>query len=119
MIDPSIEQLGGRVLAEAEDVAAPDPRHAPGARDDEEPERAHAAEEVEIGSLARARLRCGQRAELEARITLWARTLSCCQAVGFADLGSSAPPQRRLPSGPSRPLRHRSDIDTLPKIITH
>jgi hypothetical protein len=36
MIDPSIEQLGGRVLAEAEDVAAPDPRHAPGARDDEE-----------------------------------------------------------------------------------
>jgi len=31
MIDPSIEQLGGRVLAEAADVAAPDPRHAPGA----------------------------------------------------------------------------------------
>ena len=68
MIDPSIEQLGGRVLAEAEDIAAPDPRHAPGARDEEEPERAHAAEEVGTGtgSLARARLRCGQRVELEA-----------------------------------------------------
>lgn len=66
MIDPSIEQLGGRVLAEAEDIAAPDPRHAPGARDDEEPARAHAAEEGGIGSLARARLRCGQRVELEA-----------------------------------------------------
>ena len=66
MIDPSIEQLGGRVLAEAEDIAAPDPRHASGARDDEEPERAHAAEEVGTGSLARARLRCGQRVELEA-----------------------------------------------------
>src|SRR5712692_6295837 len=100
MIDPSIEQLGGRVLAEAADIAAPDPRHAPGAREDEEPERAHAAEEVRIGSLARARLRCGQRVELEARITLWARTLSCCQVLlGFPELGSSPPPQRGLPSG--------------------
>jgi hypothetical protein len=29
------------------------------------------------------------------RITLWARTLSCCQVLlGFLDLGSSPPPQR-------------------------
>jgi len=95
MIDPSIVQLGGRVLAEAEDVAAPDPRHAPGARDDEEPERAHAAEEVGIGSLARARLRCGSVSSWKPRITLWARKLSCRQVLlGFLDLGSSPPPQR-------------------------
>jgi hypothetical protein len=97
MIDPSIEQLGGRVLAEAEDVAAPDPRHAPAARDDEE------------GSVRMLRSDhvVGEDAELRPG------------AVGFPDLGSSPPPQRCLPSGPSRPLRHRSDIDTLPKIITH
>jgi hypothetical protein len=43
MFEAGIESLGGGILSEAKHIAAFDARHAPGARDREEPQGPHAA----------------------------------------------------------------------------
>ena len=60
--------IGSRcgVLGQAEHVLAGEAGQPPGPSDEEEPERAHAPEEIGIGAFARPRLRLGERIELEA-----------------------------------------------------
>src|SRR2546426_9501530 len=65
MFDPSVERFGGRILSEPEHVAAADPGETAGAGDDQEAERAHAAEEIGVGPFPRTPLGFGERVELE------------------------------------------------------
>src|SRR6266700_3064978 len=65
MFDPSVKRLGGRILSEPEDVAASDPGETARAGDDQEAERAHAAEEIGVGPFPRTPLGFGERGELE------------------------------------------------------
>ena len=66
MSDLPIQGLRRGVLGQAEHIPAAEAGHAPGSGDEEEPERAHATEQVRVGPLAGPRLRFGQRLQLEA-----------------------------------------------------
>src|SRR5437867_7365422 len=65
MFDSRVERLGRRVLGKPENVAAADPGEATGPRDQQEAQRAHAAEQIGVGAFARAALGLGERVELE------------------------------------------------------
>ena len=65
MFNPGVERFDGRILGEPEDVAAADPGETASAGDEQEAERAHAAEEIGVGPFPRARLGFGERVELE------------------------------------------------------
>jgi hypothetical protein len=61
-----IQRLGRWILGEAEHISASEASQTPSPGDEEEPERAHAAEEVRVGALAGPRLRLGEGLQLEA-----------------------------------------------------
>src|SRR5262249_37551680 len=61
-----IESFRGRVVGEAQDVAAADASQPARARDEQEAERAHAPDQVRRGAFAGAGFRGGQGVELEA-----------------------------------------------------
>jgi hypothetical protein len=63
--DLVIEGLSRRVLGQAEHVPTAEAGQTSGPGDDEEAERAHAAEEVRVGALPGSGLRLGQGLELE------------------------------------------------------
>jgi len=65
MIDSGVERFGRRILGEPKDVAAADPGQAPGTGNEQEAERAHAAEQVGVRPFARGPLGRGERVELE------------------------------------------------------
>src|SRR5439155_2368380 len=60
------ERLGRVVVGEAQDVAAADAGQPAGAGDEQEPQSAHAADQVRVGAFARARFGCRDGVELEA-----------------------------------------------------
>ena len=66
MFESGVEGLGGRILREAKDVAAPDAGQPAGPRDEQEAQRAHAPHDVSVRALARATPRFGDRVELKA-----------------------------------------------------
>ena len=66
MIDLRIEGLGGRVVGEAQDVAATDASQPAGTRDEQEAQGAHAPDQVRLGAFAGASFRHGQGVELKA-----------------------------------------------------
>ena len=64
--DLLIERFRCRVVSEPEELAASDAGQPSRAGDQQEPERAHAAEQVRVGPFAGPRLRFGHRVQLEA-----------------------------------------------------
>src|SRR2546422_10406224 len=65
MFNSRVERFGRRVLGESQNVAAADAGEATGTGNEQEAERAHAAEQIGVGALARAGLGRGERVELE------------------------------------------------------
>jgi hypothetical protein len=79
--DRPIEGLRGRVVRQAQDVATAETGKPAGPDDEQEAQGAHAPDQIRIGAFAGAGFWRGQGIELEAANGLWARTLSCCQAL--------------------------------------
>src|SRR5437867_13176101 len=65
MSDLVIELFGRSVAGKAQHLTSVDARKPARARDEQEPEGAHAAEEEVVGALARPRLGGGERVQLE------------------------------------------------------
>jgi hypothetical protein len=65
-LNAGVEDLGGRVLREAEDVATPDAGQPTGPGDQQEAQRPHAAHDVGVGALAGPAARGGDGVELKA-----------------------------------------------------
>ncbi len=55
MFDSSVEGLGRRIGGKPEDMTLGDTRHGAGAGDEQEAERAHAAEQIGVGPFAERR----------------------------------------------------------------
>jgi hypothetical protein len=64
--DVPTQGLRRRVVGQAEHVPPSEAGQPSGSSDEEEPERAHAAEQVRVGPFARPTLRFGERLQLEA-----------------------------------------------------
>jgi hypothetical protein len=96
MGDSIVERFGCRVLGEAQDLAAVDPGQTAGASDEQEAQRAHAAEGEGAGPLPRARFRAREGLELEAAQEVVGedtQVLPDCSPRS----GGSAPRRRRTP----------------------
>ena len=66
MVNAGVEGFGRGVVGEPEDLAAPDAGQPTGAGDQHEAQGPHAAHDIGVGALTRARSRRGDGVELEA-----------------------------------------------------